>query len=251
VSGLVFEPAWLGMDGVFGGFALGRVVDEADVVEGFAPQAVTAHFVSAVRAGPVDVAVTPVHRGRATASVRMEMRQEGRARVHAVASLVPCGGGGDFLFAGTADTAPWGEPEECPPYVPRYRPLAYDEHLEVRTVGAATLAGGARAWVRLARPRTVPLRPRGVAALLLDVLPPGLFALDDPPFFVPTIDFTVHFAPGMGDIAADWHLVTNRTLWATRDYCVDESTLHDRTGRPLAQIRQGRAIRWPEPTSTP
>jgi acyl-CoA thioesterase len=77
------------------------------------------------------------------------------------------------------------------------------------------------------------------------VLPPGLFALDEPPAFVPTIDFTVHFAPRLGDVARGWHHVGNRTVWATRDYCVDESTLHDREGRLLAQIRQGRTIRWP------
>jgi hypothetical protein len=48
--------------------------------------------------------------------------------------------------------------------------------------------------------------------------------------------------PGTG-----WLHVTNRTLWASDGFCVDESTLHDRDGRPLAQLRQGRAVRWSGP----
>ena len=101
------------------------------------------------------------------------------------------------------------------------------------------------AWVRLVRPQE--LGAHGLAAVFLDVLPPGLFTLDQPPFFVPTIDFTIHFAPRLGDVGTGWHYVTNRTVWATRDYCVDESTLHDRDGHPLAQIRQGRTIKWSAP----
>jgi hypothetical protein len=74
--------------------------------------------------------------------------------------------------------------------------------------------------------------------VLLDVLTPGLFALDEPPVFVPTVDVTVHFAPRLGDVGPGWRFLTNRTVWATRDFCVDESTLHDRDGHPLAQVRQ-------------
>ena len=33
MSASVFEQRWLGMEGIFGGFVLGRVVDAADTVE--------------------------------------------------------------------------------------------------------------------------------------------------------------------------------------------------------------------------
>jgi acyl-CoA thioesterase len=245
VSASVFEQRWLGMEGIFGGFVLGRVVDAADTVDGFAPQAVSTHFVSAVRPGAVDLVTEVVHRGRATASVRIELRQDGRTRVHAIASLVPAAQ--EFSWRRTADPTPWGDPDTLAPYVPRHKPLAYSDHLDVRAVGTPTLEGGTAAWVRLAPGDRSPddFGPHGVASIFLDVLPPGLFALDEPPAFVPTIDFTVHFAPRLGDVARGWHHVGNRTVWATRDYCVDESTLHDREGRLLAQIRQGRTIRWP------
>ena len=130
----------------------------------------------------------------------------------------------------------------------RHRPLPYSDHLDVRACAPHTLEDGASAWVRMLR---APDRmgPHGVASILLDVLPPGLFARDEPPFFVPTIDFTVHFSPQLAeaDLATGWLHVANRTLWASDGFCVDESTLHDRAGRPLAQIRQGRAVRWSGP----
>ena len=143
------------------------------------------------------------------------------------------------------DPAAWGDPETLPTYVARHRPLPYSDHLDVRACAPHTLEDGASAWVRMLR---APDRmgPHGVASILLDVLPPGLFARDEPPFFVPTIDFTVHFSPQLAeaDLATGWLHVANRTLWASDGFCVDESTLH---GRPLAQIRQGRAVRWSGP----
>jgi acyl-CoA thioesterase len=242
-----FEHRWLGMDGIFGGFVLGRVVDAAaGAADGFSPQAVTTHFVGAIRPGEVELVTETVHRGRTTASLRVELRQNGRTRVHAIASLVPT----DQLvtWQHTEDPAGWGDPETLPTYVARHRPLPYSDHLDVRACAPHTLREGASAWVRMVRaPDT--MGPHGVASIFLDVLPPGLFACDEPPFFVPTVDFTVHFSPQLADadLMTGWLHVTNRTLWTSEGFCVDESTLHDRDGRPLAQIRQGRAVRWNGP----
>ena len=54
-----FEHRWLGMEGIFGGFVLGRVVDAADALDGFSPQAVTTHFVGAIRPGEVEPSPRP------------------------------------------------------------------------------------------------------------------------------------------------------------------------------------------------
>ena len=236
-----FDPGWLGVEGVFGGFVLGRVVQAADTGDGFAPQAVTIHFLSAVRAGDVDLRVETLHRGRATASRRIELRQDGRLRAHAVASLVSATQ--EPLWRSTVDPAPWGDPERWPAASWHQQRLPFAALFDVRSFDAASLTDGTTAWVRLREP--VPLGPHAVAAVFLDLLPPGLFALEEPPFFVPTIDFTVHFAPGLGSVGSGWHLVTSRTVWATRDVCVEESTVHDRDGRLVARLRQGRAVRWP------
>ncbi|TBL36914.1 MULTISPECIES: thioesterase family protein [unclassified Micromonospora] len=247
----VFAQRWLGMQGIFGGFVLGRIVDAADSVDGFAPQAVTMHFVAGVRPGPVQVTTETLHRGRATASVRITLSQQDRARVHAMASLVPVGQ--RFRWRRREDPAAWGDPETLPAYVPRHRPLAYSAQLDVRTGSAASLADGTSAWVRIAPEAELgeALGPHAVASIFLDALPPGLFTLAPPPHFVPSVDFTVHFAPDVGDVAGAWHHVVNRTVWSTEDFCVDESTLHDRAGNPIAQLRQGRAIQWHDQTRTP
>lgn len=249
VGGAAFEHRWLGVEGIFGGFVLGRVVDAADALDGFSPQAVTTHFVGAIRPGEVDLVTETVHRGRTTASLRIDLRQNGRTRVHAIASLVPTEQ--RITWRHTEDAARWGDPETLPAFVARHQPLPYADHLDVRACAPHTLPDGASAWVRLARPpdEGEKMGPHGVASIFLDVLPPGLFALDEPPFFVPTIDFTGHFAPAVAtaDFVTGWHHVSNRTLWTSGGFCVDESTLHDREGHPLAQIRQGRAIRWSGP----
>lgn len=237
-----FEQRWLGMDGIFGGFVLGRVVDAA-VLDGFAPQAVTTHFVGAIRPGEVELVTETVHRGRTTASLRVELRQNGRTRVHAIASLVPAGR--RVTWRHTEDPARWGDPQTLPAYVARHRPLPYAYHLDVRACAPHTLEDGASAWVRLLE-KDGAMGPHGIASIFLDVLPPGLFAREEPPHFVPTIDFTVHFGPDVAaaDFGSGWFHVGNRTVWASEDFCVDESTLHDSAGHPLAQIRQGRAVRW-------
>lgn len=247
----VFAEQWLGVQGIFGGFVLGRIVDAADRVDGFAPQAVTLHFVAGVRPGPVRLTAETLHRGRATASVRITLSQQDRARVHAIASLVPVGQ--EFRWRRREDPAPWGDPDTLPAYVPRHRELAYSTQLDIRTVGPASLADGTSAWVRLADRAELggALGPHAVASIYLDALPPGLFTLEPPPHFVPSVDFTIHFAPEIGDVAGDWHHVVNRTVWSTETYCVDESTLHDRAGNPVAQLRQGRAIRWREQPRPP
>lgn len=239
-----FESHWLGVKGIFGGYVLGRIVDEADWVDGFRPQALSLTFFSAVQPGAVKMSVETLHRGRSTVSLRLELSQGGRVRVHAIASLVPIGQ--VVTWSRRADPTTWGDPESAPVLVSPHRTLSYGDHLDVRKVGVDTLEAGAMAWVRMtaAPAEHGNLGPHGIASVLLDVLPPGLFALAEPPAFVPTVDFTVHFSTCLAGLQDDWFLVRNRTVWATRDFCVDESELHARDGRVLAQVRQGRAIRW-------
>ncbi|MEV0718843.1 thioesterase family protein [Asanoa sp. NPDC050611] len=236
----LFDPAWVGVEGVFGGFVLGRIVDAADADDGFAPQAVTVHFVSLVRAGEADLRVETLHRGRATASRRIELRQDGRLRAHAVVSLVPTVQ--EPLWEPSADPTPWGDPESCPP-APWHGGLPFSALFEVRALGDRTRDGGLAAWVRMRAGMS--LGPHAAASVFLDLLPPAPLAMDPPAFFVPTTDFTVHFAPSYENVRTGWHVVTHRTVWASREACVDESAVYDRGGRLLAQLRQGRAIRWP------
>lgn len=235
-----FDPAWLGVEGVFGGFVLGRVVEAAGAGDGFVPQSVTVHFVSLVREGEADLRVETLHRGRATVSRRIELRQDGRLRAHGLASLVPAAQ--EPLWEPDVDTGPWRSPDTWPAPDPDPR-LPFSALFDVRVVGDWSLDGGSAAWVRLRR--DVALGPHAVAAVLLDLLPPGLLTTERPAVFVPTVDFTVHFVPCLdAAVASSWVVVTNRTVWAAHDVCVDESALYTAGGRLLAQLRQGRTVRW-------
>jgi len=247
-----FAPSWFGIDGIFGGYVLAAIVEAADRVEGFSPQSVTMDFAAAVQPGEVQIVASTLHAGRRTAMVRVELGQDKRVRAQAIGSLVPSGQ--EVTWVRRRDPSSWGDPETSPPLVAAHRELAYGGHLDIREVGSSTLEHGAAAWVRMtATPdQHGHLGPHAQVALLLDVLAPGVFALHPPPAFVPTVEFTVHFSPLVG--GADWHmaegessawyLITNRTVWATDQVCVDESRLYDRQGRVAAQVRQGRSIRW-------
>jgi acyl-CoA thioesterase len=238
-----FDPGWLGMEAVFGGTVLAAVADAA-VLDGFHAQSLTATFVSAVRPGPAAIRTEVLHRGRSTASVRLVLVQEDRPRVLATASLVPPGG--RMVWDPSVDVSGAGDPVHAPVLVPRHRPLPYAERLELRQVGEDSLSGGSTAWVRMRAGEDHGLGAHGRVALYLDVLAPGLFSQPVPPRFVPSIEFSAHFSPRAAGAVdpAEWFLVTNTTVWSTDSYCVDESELRDRDGRLVAQVRQGRAVRW-------
>jgi acyl-CoA thioesterase len=126
--------------------------------------------------------------------------------------------------------------------------LAFRDRLELLLVDEPSLVGSTGGWVRLREePSTVGLQSAaGVLALLLDVMPPGLFAVRPRPRFVPTLSFSVHFATDVDPDPTAWMYLTHETAWATDSLCVDESTVWSRTGRLLAQGRQTRAVRWPD-----
>jgi hypothetical protein len=232
------------MEGLLGGFVLGTIVDRADSIVGFSPQAAAVHFVATVRAGPADICSEVVHHGRETASTRLELRQDGRVRAHAMVSSVISAR--STTWCREVDTTTWGDPETTPASSPSFGQLSYDEHVQVRRIDGAPERRGTQAWVRL---RTPPSEhglkgPAAVAAVFLDLLDPGPLTFPVRPRFVPTVDFSAHFTPQLPDLSDTWCHVSNECVWTGDRFCVDESTLHHRDGRVLAQVRQGRAIRW-------
>jgi len=236
-------PTWVGMEGIFGGYVLAAAVDAA-VLEGYRPLSVTLGFVSTVQPGEVDMQVEEVHRGRSTASLRIVMVQDGRLRAHCVVSMVRAGG--EPCWEPQVDPTQWGTPEQSPVLVPNHRPLPYMDNLDLRRIGVDTMADGAAAWVCATTESGVELNPYARIALYLDVLPPGLFSLESRPTFIPSLEMTAHFSTraALASAPEEWFAVRNKTMWSSKEYCVDECTLHNRAGTLVAQLRQGRAVRW-------
>src|SRR5690625_351843 len=82
----------------------------------------------------------------------------------------------------------------------------------------------------------------GIFAVLLDAQPPGLFFSSEPPQYVPTVEFSVHFTLAPAPARHSWYVVEQKTVWASYHYCVEESTVHDARGLLHAQARQTRRV---------
>ncbi len=241
----MFPAVWRGLDGIYGGYVLARVVESVQVVDGFEPMSVSIQFTGAVREVESDLRVNVLHHGGSTAAVGVELVQ-GHPRLTAFGKL----GRGqterilDFPF----DVSALPDPESLTPYEFSAGAMAYETFLDHRMIddtdGARTQR--TQAWIRFdeSTHQAPELGRHGLAAIFLDAQTPGLFYSDTPPVFVPTVDFTIHFAPGVDFDRHAWHYVTQTTMWATKQFCVEESKLYDRTGIFLAQVRQTRRVVW-------
>ena len=123
--------------------------------------------------------------------------------------------------------------------------VPFSQYLDIRPINAARPFGGGtdptfEVWIRL-RPDVL-LPPAVRAAVLLDALPPGLFATRTAPVPIPTAEFTAHLAPAAHDPDGDWFHLRQHTTWASVDLCVDDTELRRPTGELVAQGRQLRRI---------
>ena len=246
----VFDERWQGVDGIFGGFVLACFVEEAATVEGYSPMSITVNFVSTISAGPADVTTTVLHRGRSTASLRIEVHQGGRLRAHATSVAVP--GAREVSWSRVHDLSHLLAPEDSPLRENLPHRMPFYDNLEIRATGPFTKELGSSAWIRVTNEATVRDlgSARAVAAVVLDALPPSLLAGTPRATYVPTVEFTAHFSPALGDFGTGWYHATNEMIWTDDSYCVEESTLCLPDGRVVAQVRQSRSVRWPVSAET-
>jgi acyl-CoA thioesterase len=241
----VFPAVWQGLDGIYGGYVLARVVEAVRVVDGFEPMSVSIQFTGAVRDVESDWRVTVMHHGGSTAAVGVELVQ-GHPRLTAVGKLGAAQTGRILDFP--IDVSALPAPESLPGYEFSGGAMPYERFLDHRMIDdpAEVRRRTTPAWIRFDESvhQAPELGRYGLAAIFLDAQPPGLFFTETPPVYVPTVDFTIHFAPGADFDRHGWHHVTQSTMWATREFCVEESQLHDSAGTFLAQVRQTRRIVW-------
>lgn len=249
-------PRWAGHDGLFGGYAVGVLLDAVIAAERAAARdgrvaSVAATFTGRTAVADSELELEPLHDGRGTAVVRAALRQDGRARVHATVELLR-----------GPDVAPRWVRLASPPPLPaesaekRHDYMAVSRMLELRMCAAPRLDTPSDAWVRL-RPGPGSLADVGIGsdeallAMLMDLPTPGMFGEDPAPVFVPSLDYVVHFAPRAAPLApGEWLSLRHATAWATDLHCVEETEIATADGRMLAQLRQTRAVRWPERAAT-
>ncbi len=243
MANVKLHRSWRTAEGIFGGYVVARAL-QAAVVDGFEPLSISVQFLGGVQPGECDLRVDTVHQGATTAVLNVDVVQEHRR----AAGVVKLGrGAGDRIVDELKAMADLPRPEELPRGTLPYGPFPYEQHLETRLLPdpPQTRCVRTRGWVRIRAATASKLPAPAAACVILDTLPPGLFFEIPAPAFVPTIDFTAHFAPHIEWGAGDWAFVVQNTRWATRDFCVEDASLYRRDGRLLAEARQARRVRWP------
>jgi len=240
------DRRWGGFDGFYGGYVVGLLVDTALASTTYRLASISMNFVGRLVVDDVSVYVERIHRGRTSELLRLTLWQDGRARLHGTAELVASDNDEEPPLwvrcadevAPPSDSAGLGRPG-----------LPFDDMVEMRTTAAPRIDGPASCWVRLRPEAGDPglVTDEALVAALLDMPTPGLFGLPEPVAFVPTLDYTVHFAPTVPGAARDWVRLDHGSAWVTRRYCVDDVTAYGADGRILATLRQTRSVRWPEP----
>ncbi|RVW06707.1 thioesterase family protein [Rhodococcus spongiicola] len=248
-----FDSSWLGFGGLHGGLVVASMLHAASAETTATPVAVTAHFTRPVEPGPLDVRVDVEHGGK-TPSVRASLADSASALVRLTRDT---GGDARSWPVGTFDIG-GADPEQLPPLEIPVDFVPFSRYLDIRPINAARpFAGGTdpefEVWIRLLS--SIEFSEQGRAAVLLDALPPGLFATLDRVVAIPTVEFSAYFPPvspsGLStddrhaSVDEQWHHLRHRTVWATDGLCVDESELRTSTGRLVGQARQLRRILAP------
>ncbi|AOW91797.1 TesB-like acyl-CoA thioesterase 1 [Rhodococcus sp. WMMA185] len=245
-----FDSSWLGFGGLHGGLVVASMLHATSIETTATPVALTAHLTRPVEPGPVEVRADLEHGGR-TPSVRASIADSASALVRLTRDT---SGDARSWSASTSDIDDVN-PEQLSPLEIPVDFVPFSQYLDIRPINAARpFAGGAdpefEVWIRLLS--SIEFTPQERAAVLLDALPPGLFATLDRAVAIPTVEFSAYFPPVSASrppadeiqtpLDEQWHHLRHRTVWATDELCVDESELRTSTGRLAGQARQLRRI---------
>jgi acyl-CoA thioesterase len=232
-----FEASWRSFDGIHGGLVVASMMRAAADATGAVPAAVSAHLDRPIPPGPANLTVDDAHGGR-TVSCHVTLDSSATALVRLVRDNGP-------TVLSTSSVAPaLDDPSTLPQLEIPVDFVPFSQHLDIRPINAARpFAGGESpefdVWIRLHADLDFTTVER--SAVLLDALPPGLFATFTMPVAIPTVEFSAHFAPTT-DTDSPWHRLRHRTVWSTETLCVDETELFTATGELAAQARQLRRI---------
>jgi len=238
------DDSWRAFDGLHGGLVVAWLLEEATAGTAHEPVAITTHFNAPVQPAPAKFGITVERSGRSTSSISVRLEQE-ILGAHAVVELgVP---GSDRLWSSTADFSRIAPPEDIDRLRIPAEFVPFSAHIDIRPIspdvpGSEGETPFYETWIRLIDPddaRT--LGPYGNAAVLLDGLAPGLFAMWATPRPIPTVELTAHFGPDVHD-SGEWFHIHHATSWASESWCVEDTTLHTREGLLVAQARQSRRI---------
>jgi acyl-CoA thioesterase len=236
------SPDWWVFTGPNGGYVASvvlRALTEEVADPARAARSLTVHYLRPAAAGPGEVRVETLRRGRSLTTLSATLLQDGQTVATALAAFaLPR----EALSFDDAVPPPAPAPEDAPrstwpdelaPPIARrfeYRPVS----------GESVFQGGDRAeataWVRLRE--AAPYEPV-LLATVADALVPAVFARAPAPLAAVTVDLTVHFrAPSTRPPAEGWALASFTTAVAADGYCEEDGVVFAEDGTLLAQSRQ-------------
>lgn len=251
------DPSWGSWAGAHGGYvaSLALTATRARLFEQRGERgpvrALSAHFLAPVDERPLTLHTVVERTGR-RAAVSTFTGEQGGTTVLVGSAVFGAAGPGPDPAPDRRDPRYDGMSMPAVPDAARCEPLelpvqiaAFARHLEIRPATAARpLSGGTHAeltaWVRFIDGR---LLDAEAVVILVDALPPALFACWTAPRPVPTAQLTVHLTDVLdGAPAQEWALVRIRTDHAGSGWAVDDSAVWAADGRLLALARQSRTI---------
>lgn len=232
-------PEWVSFGGVQGGLVMGNMAQAAALATGRTVSSIGAHLLAPVAPGPVTFVAQVNKAGRSTSSVDITVNQGGRVQAHAQVLAVDAASGAP-AWSPAPPRHLVGQPMDFDAFALPVDFVPFAQFIEVRPTNGAVPGGiGAvpvfEAWIK--RTTGEPLDQLGMA-VLLDAMPPSLFAIWDAPKSLPTVEMTMHFSPAPFD--SPWLIVRQETTWSSESYCIDDATLHTPDGVLVAQSRQVR-----------
>ena len=235
------DPTWRTWRGLLGGYLAGLAVEHARElpVVGTAI-AVHASFLRPVTEGGYVATSELVHSGGSCSFVTTKFAHD-QAELVRVTSLFGQSRPGRGYLGVTRPAVP--KPEECRDTPIPVEALPFGQHLDLRSASIDQFGTSTKAelWGWL-RPRHEFEDAQSLALVMLDALPPALWAITEP-FPIPTAELSATFTEHVGDIDRDdWTLVNIATEFSSAAWTVDISRLWTRGGQLLALAQQTRRL---------
>jgi acyl-CoA thioesterase len=244
------DRTWWSWTGAHGGLLAALLLQHARTqAPELGPRSLYTSFLNPADGRPLRSSTEVVRRSGSSAVTRSQLHQ-GDSLVLIGTALLTGGPNAPVMQACPAPPVP--RADQCPPEHPPVDVVPFVQHVDIRMADAARPLGGGTepmmtAWLKLKEPA---FQPAEAALVLLDSMPPALYAATTEPVLAPTVDLAVHFADGLA--AADvgeWALIRTQVEQASTGWMIDSIHLWSPDGNLLATARQTRRILAPRQTT--
>lgn len=238
----LLERSWWSWAGPHGGLLASLAVAVAEHNgDGQQVRELSAQFLAPAAEGLVEVETRSLRQGASSSVVGVTL---GTGSALALAATVLTGRSRPGRALAAVPAPAVSGPDDCPSVELPVDLVPFLQHLDFRPANDTALLGGAAhaefvGWLRL---RDGSASDAQVLTVLVDALPPALYAVLTSPVPVPTVALSVQYADPTSTPVSGWVLGRITTRSAGGGWCVDDSDLWSPDGQLLASARQTRRV---------